>query len=271
MQSIRALRVSEIKAELEALNISTANALEKEELVQRLLCARVNGAVAGGVKTKTKKKRRSYDDDGALINDPVGVTNDEPRQSVGSVSPQTPHNSSTEPNSFGINHDATITAPFQYFTLDSSKQIQDRNSEDIYIRPALGEYAAIKVKLQSKSTSASIEYTLLVDTACSGIVLSPNAVSRSNGVVNTVRGAASMTTAGGIGHGGYDVATWGDRSTMKFIVGGTDVNEIVGISCNNMMNMAAVNDIGALTEGLDGILGSSFLNKVSVLKYNCSS
>ena len=44
LEEIRSLRVKEIKAELSALSISTADAFEKEELVKRLYEARKNGA-----------------------------------------------------------------------------------------------------------------------------------------------------------------------------------------------------------------------------------
>jgi hypothetical protein len=60
LQSIRSLRAKEIKTELEALNISTANVLEKEELVQQLYRARTAAVENADVKTKKKKKRRQY-------------------------------------------------------------------------------------------------------------------------------------------------------------------------------------------------------------------
>ena len=255
LQSIRSLRVKQIKSELEALNISTADAFEKEELVQRLLRARLSGAAnkAVAAKTSKKKKRRTYDDD-IFESDTTGSVIDN-QDSQGAYYSQ---NAFSSPIT-----DATIKAPFIYFSLDSRKQIQDRQSQDVYIRPSPGKYAAVEVKLQSKNSQHSVEYTLLVDTACSGIVLSPQAITRAGGLIQTIKGAASMTTAGG-GQGGYDIAKWGDKSTTKFIVGGVDVNEIEGFG-GSMMNMAAVNDIGALPDGLDGILGLSFLNKVSSL------
>jgi hypothetical protein len=252
LQSIHSLKASEIKTQLESLNISTVDVFEKEELVQRLFCARLssNGVETAEKKPRKKKKRRSYDGEDDLIVDQNGHDASTVTSSSAAI-----HETSTKTN----NIDATIKVPFRYFLLDSNKQLQDRTSTDIYIRPSPGKYAAVKVKLQSKTSAAAVEYTLLVDTACSGLVLSPQAVSRSNGLIQTLSGAASMTAAGG-NQSGYDVATWGDGSAVEFIVGGFDVNHMKDIS--SVMNIAAINDIEALPEGLDGILGLSFLNKV---------
>lgn len=257
LQTIRSMKAREIKSQLDSLNISTANALEKEELVQRLFRARTSSDIAdktgAPATTKKKKKRRYYD-----VADSSASNTEQPNNNV----------SYTQNNDVqSSNFDATIKAPFRYFTLDSNKQIRDQASQDIFIRPSPGKYAAVTIKFQSKKSLTSVEYTLLVDTACSGIVLSPQAVSRSNGMIQTVKGAASMTTAGG-GQGGYDVATWGDGKGTKFIVGGVDVNEIEGMGNNGMMNMAAINDIGALPEGIDGILGLSFLSKFACVDFD---
>ncbi|KAL3782142.1 hypothetical protein ACHAWO_007502 [Cyclotella atomus] len=263
LQSIRSLKAREIKSQLESLNISTVDAFEKEELVQRLFRARLSSNCAETAeRPRKKKKRRQYDGDEDLIDEndadaSSAALNQQPTES----SSKRRHETSTS-----TNFDATIKVPFQYFTLDTNKQLQDRTSTDIYIRPSPGKYAAIKVKLQSKTSMAAVEYTLLVDTACSGLVLSSQAVSRSNGLIQTVRGAASMTAASG-NQSGYDVATWGDGSITKFIVGGIDVNQMEGIG-GGMMNVAAINDIGALPEGLDGILGLSFLSKFACVDFD---
>lgn len=258
LRSIRSLRVKDIKSQLESINISTKDAFEKEELVQRLFRARLASTdvgVAEKPRKKKKKRRQYYDDDGVSIDQSAFHTSqDIPIGQPPKVSPTSSDRSTSKRT------DATIVAPFQYFTLDTKKQLQDATAQDIYIRPSPGKYAAVTVKLQSKSTSAAAEYTLLVDTACSGIVLSPEAESRSNGLIQTIKGAASMASAGG-DRAGYDVATWGDRSTTKLIIGDVDVNEIDGMG-DRMMNMAAINDIGALPDGIDGILGLSLLNKV---------
>ena len=266
LQTIRSMKVQEIKSQLDSLNISTANALEKEELVQRLFRARMSNDNADKrdvpVNAKKKKKRRYYDDVVSSV-DPVAES------SVRNTVQSNNDVSYTLNNDVqSSNFDATIIkAPFRYFSLDSNKQLHDQASQDIFIRPSPGKYAAITIELQSKISLNSVQYTLLVDTACSGIVLSPQAVSRSNGMIQTVKGTASMTTAGG-GQGGYDVATWGDRTSTKFIVGGVDVNELEGIGNNGMMNVAAINDIGALPDGLDGILGLSFLSKFPCVDFD---
>ena len=43
LESLRSMRVKELKVELDTLSISTSDVFEKEELVQRLYKARING------------------------------------------------------------------------------------------------------------------------------------------------------------------------------------------------------------------------------------
>jgi len=254
LESLRSMRVKEIKVELESLNVSTQNALEKEELVQRLYKARIglNSSVGANnndesEKGKKKKKRRRYDDD-----DMIGQTKSvDETESNGNSNP-----SNTAPTN---GNGWTITTPFIYYGLDP-RSVAAQNSEEIYIRPSPGKYAAIKVQL-TKGQSKSIELTLLVDTACSGLVLSPNAVTRANqqcpGIIEMVsNGGATMTMAGS--SQGAAIAKWDSYTKMK--VGGVEVN------LNS--NLAACQDIGALPAGLDGILGLSFLDQFACVDFD---
>lgn len=283
LQSLRSLRVKELKSQLDALNVSSNDVFEKEELVQRLyqhLSSRQsddgnsgsNSAGYDDVKRKKKKKRRVYDDDADDASDSIGGVAKE-QASVQSTTNQSPHTTANANTKEQTTNDDrwTITAPFQYYTL-SQQSIAAKNDQDIYIRPSPGKYAAITVNLQSKSSpSSEVNYNLLVDTACSGIVLSPSAVSRGQRleVIQLVNsGAASMTTAGGVDQGGFNIAKWGDSTSTKFIVGGVDVNELNTGRSNVMMNMAAVQDISALPSGLDGIMGLSFLNSFPCVDFD---
>ena len=190
IKTLRSMRVRELKSELESLSISTKDAYEKEELVQRLYRARMSRVLDRGLD----------DDVGQTFNDVFNTK-------------------------FNAD-DCTIATSLHYYELESSQSIAARNANDIFLRPSPGKYAAIKVRLQSTSTSnSSVEWTLLVDTACSGLVLSPTAISRANDKSNMVRlisagsgASATMMTAGG-SQGGYDVAKW-DGSTTKLEIGG---------------------------------------------------
>lgn len=248
LESLRSLRVKEIKSELESRGISTRDAFEKEELVQRLYMAKISASDDNDstMKKKKKKKRRQYDGDNDTINDD--------NKDDFTAMPQSTHDN--------------IIIPFQYFSLEASKSVASANSQDIYIRPSEGKYAAIKVTFQqtqsSSSSSSSVSLNLLVDTACSGLVISPNSVQRVNnecpGIFQMQSVGATMTTAGG--SQGAGVAKW-DRST-KMIVGGVVVSPASG----TMSNLAAVQDIGALPSGLDGIIGLSFLNQFTTVDFD---
>ena len=227
LDSLRSLRVKELKNELESRGISTRDAFEKEELVRRLYTAKI------------------YASDETINGTPI-------KDDVTTVSQSTPDN---------------IIVPFQYFSLEASKSVAATNSQDIYIRPSEGKYAAIKVTFQPTRSSSTVTLNLLVDTACSGLVISPNSVDRVNrecpGIFQMQSVGATMTTAGG--SQGAGVAKW-DKST-NMIVGGVVVSPANG----SMSNLAAVQDIGALPSGLDGIIGLSFLNQFSTVDFDFSN
>jgi hypothetical protein len=266
LDSIRSMRSRELKSELESLRVQASDVFEKEELVRRLYNARVmmqrrrtatNDDDYGTRGTNTKKKkRRRYEDD---YDDVDIVTKGEeettsPRARDGSL---------------------TITAPFIYYDLGPSKPvIAVRDGADdgtVYIRPSPGRYASIKVRLLNKKTSSStnddddemvVEWTLLVDTACSGLVLSPNAIKRANdkcpNTIQIANNAGTMTMAGSSSGGTTSVASWDERRVKMTV-------ENVLIDGNNV---AACQDIGALPVGLDGILGLSFLGRYACVDFD---
>ncbi|KAL9184763.1 hypothetical protein ACHAXT_012733 [Thalassiosira profunda] len=239
LESLRSLRVKELKSELESRGVSTRDAFEKEELVQRLYKSRLGGTTSVGDAgaadnpRKKKKKRRTYDDDDAAD------TVDDMAATAASGS-------------------WTIAAPFVYHELETSKSVAAQNAEDIYIRPSAGKYAAIKVQLEKNGKS--VELTLLVDTACSGLVLSPAAVATANqqipGVLESASNVGATMTMAGSSQGAA-VAKW--DSYTKLMVGGAEVNHV---------SMAACQDIGALPSGLDGIWGLSFLDQFACVDFD---
>ncbi|KAL7448554.1 hypothetical protein ACHAWC_000719, partial [Mediolabrus comicus] len=255
INSIRSLRVKQLKNELDSRGISTADVFEKEELVQRLYLARLssddNDDDDSVIKKKKKKKRRINDDDN---ND---VTKDDDLISEGSRS-------------------SKIIVPFQYFSLESSTSaVAAKNAEDIFIRPSEGKYAAIEVTLlqkiktadsSSSAAATAVTMNLLVDTACSGLVISPTAITRMNNECPNIIQlqssiGATMTSAGG--SQGAGVAKWDDST--KMMVGGVVVQPS---NIGSMSNVAAVQDIGALPRGLDGIIGLSFLRNFATVDFD---
>jgi len=261
LDSLRSLRVIELKSDLESRGISTRDVFEKEELVQRLYTAKTcdTSENNNSSSTKKKKKRRRYDDDGGddVMTETINETNDDIRDDddVATTVPQsTPDN---------------IIVPFQYFSLEASKSVAAKNLQDIYIRPSEGKYAAIKVifkNTQSSTSDAAVSLNLLVDTACSGLVISPSAVNRVNGecpgIFDMQTVGATMSTAGGSQSTG--VVRWNISTNM--IVGDVVVSPVANGSMPN--NVAACQDIGALPSGLDGIIGLSFLNQFSTVDFD---
>ena len=268
LESLRSMRVKELKSELEILQISTSDVFEKEELVQRLYNARTakvsanssgNGNVDEKKRTKKKKKRRTYDNEDDDNNINIEGVVESSVDDVSSTMREVIDSPTVTSNSNNNNNGWTIITPFIYHELESSKSVPAQNSNNIYIRPSPGKYAAIKLQMKKDGQSKSVEWTLLVDTACSGLVLSPSAVTRANtiipGIIQTIDNAGTMTMAGSTQTN--SVAKW--DSYTKLFVNGVEINHA---------NVAACQDIGALPSGLDGILGLSFLNQFACVDFD---
>ncbi len=298
INSIRSLRVKQLKDELDSRGISTADVFEKEELVQRLYLARLSrddnddddddsviisssaGDDSSLKKKKKKKKRRIYDDDSNDItkNDLIseGSSKRDNKRDVITPHPATESSSSSTSSTSSSSASDKIIVPFQYFSLESSTSaVAAKNAEDIFIRPSEGKYAAIEVTLlrkkkasdssSSSAAAAAVTMNLLVDTACSGLVISPTAITRMNNECPNIVQlqssiGATMTSAGG--SQGAGVAKWDDSTNM--MIGSVVQPSSIG----SMSNVAAVQDIGALPRGLDGIIGLSFLRNFATVDFD---
>ncbi|CAJ1940599.1 unnamed protein product [Cylindrotheca closterium] len=136
---------------------------------------------------------------------------------------------------------SVISTPLYFTSLDAGLRIAAVNSDDgISVNPSEKPYAAIKVQVQEKGTSFSLQ--LLLDTACSGLVLRPSVVKKWNlpksSMPVTMTGAGGSSVAQGLTQLSFDV---GDKSFGPL--------------------PAAIQDIGALPRSLDGIVGLSFLQQ----------
>ena len=258
LDSLRSMRVKDLKVELTSLNVSTQNALEKEELVQRLFKARTTSGQPR--KSKKKKKRRSYDagadvDDGDTMRQSASTNGED----AGAFYSPTQGYVEATTNGAGAGG-WTVRVPFEYHEVGSSGPVASLNDGDLLVRHQnSGRYAAIKVQL-TKGQSSSVTLTLLVDTACSGMVLSPDAASRANrecpGILDVSSGGATMTSAGGAQE--TAVARW-DSSDTRLSVGGVEVPHA---------NAAGCQDIGALPPELDGLLGLPFLDRFGCVDFD---
>ena len=204
LQSIRSMRVKELKAELEERKISTADAFEKEELVKRLYNARVSSPEPPKAKASSTKPASSA--------------------------------KQTDPN--------VIRGELSFVSMESGGSIAGTyNSESVQITDAATQpYPTMTIRV----ADGGFPLKLLVDTACSGLVLNPSVVRKNN--MKSDNRAVSMSGAGG------STTNFGTTQIDRFTYG--DNGQVLGPL------LAAVQDIGALGPlGLDGIIGLSFLGQ----------
>ena len=225
---IRSMRVKEIKAELENLNVSTADAFEKEELVKRLVQARIK---SGGSKQA-----------------------ESPSTSAKEKPASTATNSGAASSTNGANtkdsDDTVIVAPLYYTTVDAG-----RMAAGVTIQSSDRPYATIQIDVSqttSSQSSSKFPLNLLLDTACSGFVLRPSVVETYK--LPQLSTPVTMTGAGG------SVGATGLTQIESFSVSTT--TPYTSSTRNDFGPMpAAVQDITGLPTALDGIIGLSFLNQ----------
>ncbi len=134
---------------------------------------------------------------------------------------------------------STVCVPMDFHSLTPDKAVASNNS-NIYLRPSPGKYPSINLSIPGQKRPL----TLLVDTACSGLILRPSIVKQYN--LPTFNAGVTMTAAGGSVEG-TSVA----KLNGAVMDDGTVLEDL----------MVAGQDIGALPNKLDGIVGLSFLNQ----------
>lgn len=224
LDEISAMKVREIKAELRSYGIGSEDVFEKRDLVDRLLRVRRGEIRAAGVVDCSA-------DGGSAPRRPNGASQQQQQQ---------------QNNNNGVNA-ATPGAdvPLEFFSLENFRSVDASNTgQSIYVRPSPGQFACIQAELPYNGKTL----TLLVDTACSGVVLSPSSVSRLK--IQTFRNTfGSMAAAGGN-------------------VANTAVAQLESLKIGTIITgamPAAVQDIGALPSGIDGIIGLTFLNQYATV------
>ena len=215
-EKIRSMRVKDIQTELQIMGISTKGAFEKEELIKLLISAR---------EERDRKK-----------------------QQPSSVS--TKYGSSIETGTTTIlNTMDVLVVPMTFSSLQASQPIQ--GNDNVFLRPSPGLYASIQLYLPSTGHTLN----MLVDTACSGIVVRPLSATRCNLKVVT-NPTSTITSAGGT------------TTNTKVAFLGPFAMDATRFASNEQDTIAtfgplpvAVQDIGALPKELDGIIGLSFLQQ----------
>eukprot|EP00978_Attheya_sp_CCMP212_P000902 scaffold1948_cov52-Attheya_sp.AAC.5 len=211
------MRVKELKAELSQRNISTGDVFEKDELVKRLFEAR-------------RAETTSTETSGS--------------QSATGKEKTTPTASSSVTST-----ETDVSVPLSFYSMESGKSVAAKNGQNVFLRPSPGQFATMQIKVGSHTAS------LLVDTACSGIVLRPNVV-RAMGL-QILPSPISMTTAGG---------TASDVGMAQIPI--MSVRSVDNQEYNYKSLPVAVQDIGALPSQLDGIIGLSFLSQFACVEFD---
>jgi len=170
---------------------------------------------------------------------------------LSSSSSSTSSTKETKVNNNNDNGDSTIIRiPMDLHSMSTTKSIPSNNN--IYLRPSPGKFPCITISLPSNDNQ---KLTLLVDTACSGIILRPNIASKLN--LRSINTGVTMTAAGGTMNSNNNVCSIDAIQLMdadKTILKDTFV--------------VVVQDIGSLPPALDGIVGLSFLEKFDSISFN---
>ena len=147
------------------------------------------------------------------------------------------HDANRSNSSEGVLH-----VPMEFHSL-TTNSVPSKN--DVYLRPSPGKFPAITVILPSKNNK---KLTLLVDTACSGLILRPNVAKSLQ--LPKINAGVTLTAAGGSMNGSDNSVC--SLDTLQLM----DENQTV---LKDFIVLAQ--DVGALPPVLDGIIGLSFLER----------
>ena len=147
-----------------------------------------------------------------------------------------------------------IVVPMSFYSLESGISVAAANANDVYLRPSPGKFAAIALDVAPDS-SLDQKINMLVDTACTAVVLRPEVVRRLN--LSTYGAGATMTAAGG------GSMTGALTQLQKFTLAYSNESKRPFGPLPT-----AVQDIGALPSQLDGIIGLSFLNQFACVDFD---
>ena len=225
-EEISAMAVRDIKAELKSCGIGTEDVFEKEALVERLAKVR-RGEIqaASDVECGTDENECGPRPSGAAQNNENNGANGATSTSSTASTP-------------------VVDVPLVFYSLESFRTVDATNAaQSVYVRPSPGQFACIEAELPYNCQTL----TLLVDTACSGLVLRPSSVSRLK--IQTFKNTFGRMAAAG-GNANTAVA---QLESLK-----------IGEMTTGAMP-AAVQDIGALPNGIDGIIGLAVLNQYATV------
>jgi len=226
LDTIRSMRVKELKAELAERRISTADVFEKEELVQRLYNAKLKSQATATATASPAKRTTS---------------------------------APSSPSSDGV-----LRADLFFTSVESGRSMAGiyDNSESVTIKVEGGSdpYPTIAIDVDDEKGESTFPLKLLVDTACSGLVLRPSVVQKHSSCLKSYSTPVTMTGGGGA------AAATGLTQIESYSL--ADTSATVGTKKRLGPLPAAVQDIGALPMALDGILGLSLLSQYACTEFD---
>lgn len=238
LKELRSKTVRELKQELDALGISSRNALEKEDLVQELYAAQQQQS------TKSKNNGNEYNTSSSSKQATTTTTGSSPPATRGVLT--TPLLMSS------IEHDIPVTAGNM-----------PGGEKEWTLSPAEQAYCTIQVQVyDNKNKNKPFTLSLLLDTACSGIILRPEVAQRHNLQVRT--SPVTLTSAGGISSSNSQMVmldSFGLEEPSVSVDGNTFRRRFGPLP-------AALQDIGVLPQALDGIIGLSFLSQFDSVEFD---
>lgn len=140
-----------------------------------------------------------------------------------------------------------IRGPLFFTKMTLGQTIHAFNQANLRIDSVGQPYPTIRVDVP-QSTKPNFSLTLLLDTACSGLVLRPSTANKYN--LPTFKSPVTMTGAGGTSQAN------GLTQLNRFVFGGMSFGPMP----------AALQDISGLPAPLDGIIGLSWLNQFACVE-----
>lgn len=254
---IAAMKIQDIKAELKQRKVPINDVFEKDELIRRLQEARQND----------KQRNESTVHSTQMIHIENKNVN-HPNKNI-------------------------LSTPLYFTTMDQGMRVPAQNvNGGIIVEPSSQPYATMKVQIPSskhmnsnnkKDVSDHNDHSilsLLVDTACTGLVLRPTVVRQyqlpSYDTPVTMQGAAGISQATGLTqlssftlfHQNWNNNHHEPTTTVPSSSSSSSPNQQQQPTRTFRSLPAAVQDINGLPMVLDGIIGLSFINQFAAMEFD---
>ncbi|KAL7566285.1 hypothetical protein ACA910_013614 [Epithemia clementina (nom. ined.)] len=221
VDQLRKKSIRELKSELSQIGIPCDDVFEKEELVRRLSTARLSNVEKVPVSTSS-----------------------------------TAANNNIEPDKRRTSASNVVATPLRLISLRGNEEVSVSTSEpgELKFRPTDQPFATIELEVSgSNSNNGKYSLNLMVDTACSGVVLKSSSVRKHQ--MPLMQTPVTSTGASG------EAQNVGLAEIPNFVVGGKSFGRLP----------AAVQDLQVIPDSIDGIIGLSFLSQFDTIEFDYRS